>query len=178
MAAREYSGIRYPLDKWFHVYTYGLAEDAIKNTGAGAFSSAFSINYPVGKYYNFDGEIAAISFAIDKLESCSERNVFFIDSQASILSLINSRYNENALVHSFRIKLIELGVSRESIVLQWILNHCNISGNEKADRLAKAGSLMSQPDAPLPLHNIKKLIYSKMYINRASQYGDATAGKR
>ncbi|GFX02179.1 hypothetical protein TNCV_1750631 [Trichonephila clavipes] len=79
----------YPLDKWLHVYTDGSAEDALKN--AGAFSSAFSISYPVGKYYdNFDGEIAAISFVIDKLENCSECNIVFIDSQAAILSLINS----------------------------------------------------------------------------------------
>ncbi|GFX14967.1 hypothetical protein TNCV_4897351 [Trichonephila clavipes] len=46
---------RYLLDKWFHVYTDGSAEDAIENTGAGAFSSAYSISYPVGKYCdNFD----------------------------------------------------------------------------------------------------------------------------
>ncbi|GFW58763.1 uncharacterized protein TNCV_379461 [Trichonephila clavipes] len=113
--------------------TNGSAEDAIKNAGAGAFSSAFSISYPVGKCDNFDGDIAAISFVIDKLESCSKRiAVFFIDSQAIILSLINSRYNENALVHSSRMKLIELGMSRESIAIQWIPSRCNIAGNEKA----------------------------------------------
>ncbi|GFT41543.1 hypothetical protein TNCV_3942911 [Trichonephila clavipes] len=69
------------IHRWF-------TEDAIKNAGAGAFSSSFSISYPVGKYCdNFDGEIAAISFAIDKLESCFECNIVcFIDSQAIILS--------------------------------------------------------------------------------------------
>ncbi|GFV61868.1 hypothetical protein TNCV_4106731 [Trichonephila clavipes] len=118
--------------------TYGSVEHAIKNAGAGAFLSAFSISY-VGKYCdNFDGAIAAISFAINKLESCSERNiVFFIDSQAAILSSVNSKYNENKLAHSCRMKLIEHGKSRESIALQWIPSHCNISGNEKADRLVK-----------------------------------------
>ncbi|GFX81570.1 hypothetical protein TNCV_4179111 [Trichonephila clavipes] len=40
--------------------------------------------------------------------------------------------------------------------LEWVPSHCNISGNEKADKLAKAGSLMSQPDSPL--RNIKRLI--------------------
>ncbi|GFX15486.1 putative rna-directed dna polymerase from transposon bs [Trichonephila clavipes] len=148
---------RYSLDKWLHVYTDGSAEDAIKNAGTGSFSSAFNISYPVGKYFDyFDGEIAAVSFAIDKLESCSELSiVFFINSQAAILFLINSRYNENALVHSCRMKLIKLGKSRESIALQWIPSHCNISGNEKADRLAEAESLLCQPDSPLPLCNIK-----------------------
>ncbi|GFW38769.1 putative rna-directed dna polymerase from transposon bs [Trichonephila clavipes] len=74
-------------------------------------------------------------------------------------------------------KLIEFGKSRESIALQRIPSHCNISGNEKADRLAKTGSLMSQPDSPFPLRNIKRLIYSKLQINRVSQYSDAAAGK-
>ncbi|GFU51685.1 putative gag-pol polyprotein [Trichonephila clavipes] len=75
-------------------------------------------------------------------------------------------------------KLIEIGKSRESIALQWIPSHCNICRNEKADRLAKAGSLMSQLDSLLPLSNIKRLIYSKLHTNRISQYGDAAAGKR
>ncbi|GFU16434.1 putative rna-directed dna polymerase from transposon bs [Trichonephila clavipes] len=74
--------------------------------------------------------------------------------------------------------LIGLGKSRESIALQWIPSHCNIPGKEKADRLAKAGSLISQADSPLPLRNIKRLIYGKLQINRASQYGDAAASKR
>ncbi|GFW42042.1 hypothetical protein TNCV_1905001 [Trichonephila clavipes] len=73
--------------------------------------------------------------------------------------------------------LIELGKSRESIALQWTPSHCNISGNEKADRLAKAGSLMSQSGSPLLLSNIKRLIYSKLQINRVSQYSDAAAGQ-
>ena len=30
-------------------------------------------------------------------------------------------------------------------MLQWIPSHCGISGNEEADRLAKAGTLEQQP---------------------------------
>ncbi|GFS68042.1 hypothetical protein TNCV_1362631 [Trichonephila clavipes] len=37
---------------------------------------------------------------------------------------------------------------------------------------------MFQRDSPLPLRNIKRIIYSKLQINRASLYGDAAAGKR
>ena len=61
---------RYPSDNWLHVYTDGSAENAIKNAGAGAYSNIFSISYPVGKYCdNFDGEIAAIIYAIDELRN-------------------------------------------------------------------------------------------------------------
>ncbi|GFT56423.1 RNase H domain-containing protein [Trichonephila clavipes] len=118
---------RYPLGKLFHVYTDGSVEDVIKTAGAGVFSSAFSISYPVGKYCNnFDG------------------------------------YNENAQVNPRRMMLIELGKSRESIVLQWIPNRCKIFENKKAYGLAKAGSFMTQPDSPFPLRNIKRLILNMM----------------
>ncbi|GFX05272.1 hypothetical protein TNCV_4175151 [Trichonephila clavipes] len=58
-------------------------------------------------------------------------------------------------------KLSELGKSKESIALQCILSHCNISGNEQADRIFKVGSL--QLDSHLPLRNIKRIIYSKLH---------------
>ncbi|GFU67540.1 uncharacterized protein TNCV_3239871 [Trichonephila clavipes] len=37
---------------------------------------------------------------------------------------------------------------------------------------------MSQPDSSMSLRNIKRIIYSKLQINRASLYGDASAGKK
>ncbi|GFU25018.1 hypothetical protein TNCV_1733611 [Trichonephila clavipes] len=75
-------------------------------------------------------------------------------------------------------KLIELEKSKESIAFQGIPSYCNISGNEKADKLAKAGSLMSQPESPLPLRNIKGIIYSELKISTASLYSDCSVGKR
>ncbi|GFU25021.1 hypothetical protein TNCV_4375971, partial [Trichonephila clavipes] len=62
-----------------------------------------------------------------------------------------------------KMKLIELEKSKESIAFQ-IPSYCNISGNEKADKLAKAGSLMSQPESPFALRNIKGIIYSELKI--------------
>ncbi|GFV11476.1 putative rna-directed dna polymerase from transposon bs [Trichonephila clavipes] len=144
--------------------------------------SAFSISYPVGKYCdNVDGEIATISFAIDKLESCSEHNIMFINSQAANLSLTNSRYNENTLVHSCRMKLIELAMFKKSIALQSIPSRCDwtLPFLEMSKRmLTKAGCLMSQPDSPLPLRIIKRIICSKLKINKASLYSDVAVGKR
>ena len=34
--------------------------------------------------------------------------------------------------------------------LQQIPNHCNIKGNEAANKLAKVGSSMEQPENPVP----------------------------
>ncbi|GFV88679.1 transposable element Tc1 transposase [Trichonephila clavipes] len=65
---------------------------------------------------------------------------------------------------------------KKAFCLQWIPRHSDISGN--ADRLAKAGSLMSRPDSPLSLRNIKRIIYSKWKMNRASLYSDAAVATR
>ncbi|GFU79168.1 hypothetical protein TNCV_2136911 [Trichonephila clavipes] len=43
---------------------------------------------------------------------------------------------------------------------------------------SKTESPVTQPDSPLPLRNIKIIIYSKVQINRASLYSDAAADKR
>ncbi|GFX50760.1 hypothetical protein TNCV_2723441 [Trichonephila clavipes] len=40
-------------------------------------------------------------------------------------------------------------------------------------RLAKVGSLTPLIDSPSPMRNIKRIIYSKLQINRASLYSDA-----
>ncbi|GFU33963.1 uncharacterized protein TNCV_656291 [Trichonephila clavipes] len=71
------------------------------------------------------------------------------------------QYNENALVRPCRIQFIELEKSKESIALQWIPNHLDILGNEQADKLAKVGSLLYQPDSPLPLLDPTDVIYTK-----------------
>lgn len=74
---------------------------ALKNDGAGDNSSLFSISCPDGKHCdNFDGENVAITVAIDKFKHSLESNIVFpIDSQAAILSLTNSSYN-NTEVYS------------------------------------------------------------------------------
>ncbi|GFX36138.1 hypothetical protein TNCV_4216601 [Trichonephila clavipes] len=76
------------------------------------------------------------------------------------------------LVRCFRISLDSYRQSR--ILVSWV----RWKDPEKADRFSKAGSLVSQPNSPLPLRNIKRLIYSKLQINRASQYGVVAAGKK
>ena len=46
------------------------------------------------------------------------------------------------------------------IVLQWIPAHCGISGNEEADRLAKAGAERDQSDNAMSLTEMKTIIKS------------------
>ncbi|XP_035225622.1 uncharacterized protein LOC118198128, partial [Stegodyphus dumicola] len=106
-------------------------------------------------------EYKIVVFQVEGL-TCHEENDEIIGCKtrmAAILSLVNSKYNESA--HTCKARLLELRNSRENIALKWIQSHYGIFGNEQADRLAKSGSLMIQPDSSLPLRNIKRIINNK-----------------
>ena len=68
------------------MYRDGSAENTIKNSNDGAYANIFSFSCTVEKYSdNFNGEIAAISFGIDKLKECPGDNIaLLIDSQTTI----------------------------------------------------------------------------------------------
>ena len=44
------------------------------------------------------------------------------------------------------------------LTMQWIPGHTDIHGNERADRLAKQGSLRTQPPKPTTLNTAKQMI--------------------
>ena len=50
----------------------------------------------------------------------------------------------------------------ESLVLQWIPAHCRIEGNERADRLAKEGSVLEQIESDLTYREVKSIIKSSL----------------
>ena len=50
----------------------------------------------------------------------------------------------------------------ESLVLQWIPAHCRIEGNERADRLAKEGSVLEQIESDLTYREVKSIIKTSL----------------
>ena len=76
----------------------------------------------------------------------------------------NCRYT---VVYSISISLyseIALGISNliaahaVHVTLQWIPGHCNISGNEKADKLAKIGATKPQKIPPCTQNTIRQIL--------------------
>ena len=67
----------------------------------------------------------------------SEDVVFLTDSQSVLDSLAGNREHRR-------------------VVLQWIPAHCDIKGNEHADRLAKQGANMEQEKLPITLKQKKQ----------------------
>ena len=140
---------RYPLNKWLHVYTDGSQIYKNGTTGAGIHCDLFQMYHSLGRYHTaFDGEIKAITTALSQLtcRTLSSHNVVILsDSKAAISAIANhvlpSTSIEITLSRQFARQMRHLG---KNVHLQWIPSHCGVSGNEKADLLAKKGTQISQ----------------------------------
>ena len=179
----------YP-DDWTHVYTDGSAFKGTINAGLGA-----RIEYPDGSLAemaipcgtlcsNFDAEAHAIKAALDSIITTYDMNpdlatnvVVFSDSKSVLECLKNNSLPTSATrnlmetINSFA----ELGCH---ITLQWIPSHCNINGNESADRLAKVGSMMEQPETPVPQKTCKQIIKSNVQIEWVSEWAQDKTGRK
>ena len=134
---------KYPSESWIHIYTDGLAKDAVKRGDAGVH-----ISFPNGKTQdeaisskhcsNYKAEVDAIVILSDAL---------------SVLQALNAgklQQLEKALLHLNTLRT----------VIQWIPSHCGVEGNEKADSLAKTGAEQEQENNPVSLKEMNTIIKS------------------
>ena len=139
---------QYPSEAWTHVYTDDQQLTLVTNGGAGIQiqfpgSETITASVATGKYCsNYRAETEAIlqatSIIQDSVQQCTQV-VFLTDALSVLQALQNSK-----LPHLSRAVHI-LGQTRR-VVLQWIPAHCGITGNEKADVLAKEGAQKEQPE--------------------------------
>ena len=157
---------RYPIESWIHVYTDGSSVDAVKNGGSGFFilfpdGSKASESMPGGtRCTNFRAEILAIKFSADYLAGCNidvEHIVFFTDSMSTLQALV-SKTDDSSICNL--LSSIHRISQKASITLQWIPAHVGLPGNERADRLAKVGSTLEQPESHLSFMETKSRIHS------------------
>ena len=158
----------YP-DNIIHVYTDGSAFKGTINAGLGARieypgGSLEEIAIPCGNLCsNFDAEALAIKAAIESIKGTFHMHptlltdvVVFSDSKSVLQCLKNESLPSNAMKDlMFTLTNFASEFSKD-ITLQWIPSHCNIDGNEAADKLAKEGSSMEQP----------KILFLKALISR------------
>ena len=158
---------RYPPSVWTHVYTDGSAEEAVRNGGSGVFTrfpdgSVSQLSVPAGKLCsNFRAEVQAISTAAEFLTECGKRLdhiVIFTDS-ISTLQALNSADPDQMIQH-LQSSLDRLSALTQELTLQWVPAHVGVAGNEEADRLAKAGSQLPQPQHPATYMEMKTLLRS------------------
>ena len=155
----------YPQDTWIRIYTDGSATDAIQDGGAASIiylpdGDTIESATATGKHCtNYTAEVKALSQgaqAILYIVANHKEDVVFLTDSKSVLDAL-ACHGE----HEVRVKLSKLIESRR-VVLQWIPAHCGISGNEKADELAKRGANMQQENLPITIKQ-KKTIIKNMF---------------
>ena len=161
----EYIDQIYPPEEWTHAYTDGSAEEANKNGGGGIYlklknREEIKLAIPTGlRSSNYKAETEALKTAATTLlahrELIHNRVVIFSDA-LSVLQATTNPHNKdlNELVDA----LHNLQLSTEKTVIQWIPSHCDIQGNEEADRLAKEGGKMPQTPEEISYEEAKTLI--------------------
>ena len=156
---------KYPGTTWNHVYTDGSAENATENGGGGIYLKLTGgreekIAIATGKYSNnFRAESMAIKAAAERLMELkgeAGNYVVILTDALSVISALTGNRNED--LDELRVALSALSDNFERAVIQWIPSHCDISGNEEADRLAKEGGKLTQNDVQMSYSDVKVAI--------------------
>ena len=74
---------------------------------------------------------------------------------------------------NLKASLLQLGLTAQQIVLQWLPGHCNIWGNTRADQLAKEGSQLEQLDGGSSYAESKTLVKAAMARKWKSDHPDS-----
>ena len=157
----------YPTATWTRIYTDGSAENATRNGGCGVYIKRpgmppLSMSAPSGRLCsNYKAEVLALHNATETIrlwDSKPKKAVFFSDSLSALQALTTAEPDQ-----SLRMLISSINILSQTtkIVLQWIPAHTGIGGNEKADRLAKAGSREEQPQTILSYQEVRTLIKNK-----------------
>ena len=94
------------------------------------------------KCSNFKAETSALQSAVAYMaEMKPQKTVILTDSKAALQYLTSNTPDQP--IHQLQ-RDLQLLPHEYTVVLQWIPAHCRIPGNERADRLAKAGSKQLQ----------------------------------
>ena len=147
----EYVNIKYPEDQWTHAYTDSSSADATRNRGGGVYirynDGKAHITIATGKYLtNFKAEAEAFTKATveirDNLPQTKPNVVIFIYAPSVLNKLQNPRQKDLNKVETALVNL----AAQKNLILQSILAHCGIKGNEQTDRLAQDGGQLDQED--------------------------------
>ena len=164
----EYIERNYPEDQWTHAYTDGSAEEAIRNGGGGITilqkdGKRIQHAIPTGKFCtNYKAEAEALQTAatmlIENKEAMHPKIVIFSDA-LSVLQAVQNPLNKELNTLSSALTLLQQ--SNDATIIQWIPSHCNIRGNEEADRLAKEGGQLTQDIIETTFEEAKTIVKEK-----------------
>ena len=134
-----------------HVYTDGSALNAVEQAGYGLTiqhpeATRKDISEACGQHCNnYDAELKAIRSALQTIsEDCDNPNppcvnniVIFTDSQSAIQAIAQMQHHKQPIVTDILTTANKLHNQNDvETSIQWIPGHCDIPGNDRADKLA------------------------------------------
>ena len=177
-------------EDWTHIYTDGSASNGTKNAGYGVRieypdKSCTELSNPCGVLCsNFDAEAKAVVIALQEIkenynsnnENCSNI-VVFTDSK-SVLQALENKKNLNHTIEKLKFTIDDIiSTFSVQITLQWIPSHCDLPGNEAADRLAKKGTIKEQPDIPISQNTCKQIIKENIKTEWLNNWAKSNTGR-
>ncbi|KAK7090611.1 hypothetical protein V1264_010383 [Littorina saxatilis] len=180
----EYISQTYPNEEWTHAYTDGSAEKATRNGGGGILicrkdAAPIKKSIATGKFStNYKAEAEALKEAAGVLKNSLMlpgdticRKIVIFSDALSVLQALSNPQNQD--VSELATALTTLQQSTEKTVIQWIPSHCNIQGNEEADRLAKEGGKLPQENQQVTFGEAKTIVKEKQrkrWLQQHPQY--------
>ena len=158
---------KYPSGEWIRAYTDGSAMEAVEKGGSGVYieipnGDKIEKAIPSGlRCTNYKAEVEAIREAanlLGNLVNNKSKVVILSDAKSVLQSLENTKDFE---LDTLKEKLGALKKGTESCAIQWVPGHCDLEGNDIADRLAREGSEMDQQVEEITFQEAKTMIRSK-----------------
>ena len=104
----------------------------------------------------------AIKHAVEELITLNDQQITFWSDSLSALQALSNKILNNKSINDCHKALTKLA-DENTVQLKWIKAHTGHWGNEKADELAKAGTVSSNLVCSLvPLNHIKNMIHDKV----------------
>ena len=163
------------------IYTDGSTSGKQENGGAGLYvedsrtGETWSRSYPAGKIsssYGAEGVAMLEAMRWIRQNECSA--VIITDSMSLQTALRNNNWKDKCEILA-KIKEEAHLVNNKPTIL-WIPSHCDVKGNEEADKMAELGSRMDQSEVPVAHAMVKARIKSKKWTvthrRAAEMYGD------
>ena len=133
---------RYPQEAWIRVFTDGSATNPVTSGGAGIIAHfpggpKATVSIAVGKHcsnYRAETEARVQAASIEEASDHDCKQLVFLSHALSVLQAYQNHKLQNLA------KALQQAAATRRAVLQWIPACCGISGNERADILAKEGT--------------------------------------
>ena len=179
----------YP-DEWIKIYTDGSATDGTTNAGYGSYvqlsdGTKEELYSSCGKYCsNYEAEATAIIESLNFVSNLFEQNsntitnIVILSDAKSVLQALDNETTKDPVIKKLALTISEIIATHSiQVSLQWIPGHCNIKGNDEADRLAKLGAKCTQDKESATYGTAKQIIRQKKKEIWMKQWADSDKGR-